>query len=47
MVFWEIFWTIFFFASLVLFAGMAIVVTIVGFFNIRSLLKSISEQKNP
>lgn len=44
MNFWINFWTIFFIASLVLFAGMAIVVTIGGFFNIRSLFKSLSNR---
>ncbi len=44
MNFWINFWTIFFIASLVLFAGMAIVVCIGGFFNIRSLFKSLTER---
>lgn len=43
MKFWIDFWTIFFFASLALFAGLAVAVTIGGFFNIRSLFKSLSE----
>ena len=43
MNFWINFWTIFFVASLALFAGMAIVVSIGGFFNIRSLFKSLTE----
>ena len=42
MNFWINFWTIFFIASLVLFAGMAIVVSIGGFFNIRSLFRSLT-----
>ena len=45
MGFWMDFWTVFFFGSLVLFAGLAVVVTIGGFFNIRSLLKSLSRRK--
>jgi len=44
MNFWIYFWTGFFFASLVLFAGLAVVVTIGGFFNIRSLFKSLTER---
>ncbi len=44
MDFWISLWTIFFFASLALFAGLAVVVSIGGFFNIRSLFKSLSER---
>jgi len=44
MSFWTSFWTAFFFVSLVLFALLAVVVTIGGFFNIRSLFKSLSER---
>ena len=44
MNFWINLWTIFFFASLAIFAGLAVVVTIGGFFNIRSLLKSLTAQ---
>ena len=44
MNFWIYFWTGFFFASLGLFAGLAVVVTIGGFFNIRSLFKSLTER---
>ena len=44
MNFWINFWTIFFIVSLALFAGMAIVVSIGGFFNIRSLFKSLTER---
>ena len=44
MDFWINFWTAFFIISLVLFAGLAIVVTIGGFFNIRSLFKNLSER---
>jgi hypothetical protein len=42
MNFWINFWTVFFIISLALFAGLAIVVTIGGFFNIRSLFKNLS-----
>ena len=45
MNFWTSFWTAFFVVSLVLFAGLAVVVTIGGFFNIRSLFKSLSERR--
>jgi hypothetical protein len=41
---WINFWTFFFFASLALFAGLAIVVTIGGFFNIRSLFKNLTDR---
>lgn len=44
MNFWITFWSIFFFASLVVFAGLAVVVTIGGFFNIRSLFKSLTNR---
>jgi len=44
MNFWINFWTIFFVISLALFAGLAIVVTIGGFFNIRSLFKNLTRQ---
>ncbi len=44
MNFWINFWTAFFIVSLVLFAGLAVVVTIGGFFNIRSLFKNLSGQ---
>ncbi|MFC1739074.1 hypothetical protein ACFL1G_08510 [Planctomycetota bacterium] len=42
MVFWKIFWTISLFASIGIFAALAVVVTIGGFFNIRSLFKSLT-----
>jgi hypothetical protein len=42
MNFWINFWTVFFIVSLVLFALLAIIVTIGGFFNIRSLFKNLS-----
>lgn len=44
MDFWISFWTVFFVVSLVVFAGLAIAVTIGGFFNIRSLLKTLKEE---
>ena len=44
MNFWINFWSIFFFASLAIFAGLAVVVTIGGFFNIRSLFKSLTNR---
>ena len=44
MDFWISLWEIFFFVSLALFAGLAVVVSIGGFFNIRSLFKSLSER---
>ncbi|MHC4535303.1 MAG: hypothetical protein ACYS6K_15240 [Planctomycetota bacterium] len=42
MNFWINFWTAFFILSLVLFAGLAVTVTIGGFFNIRSLFKNLT-----
>ena len=44
MNFWINFWTIFFFVSLAIFAALAVVVSIGGFFNIRSLFKSLTKQ---
>ncbi len=44
MNFWINFWTIFFIASLVLFAGLAVVVSIGGFFNMLSLFKTLTMQ---
>ena len=41
MDFWISFWTKFFIVSLILFALLAVVVTIGGFFNIRSLFKNL------
>ncbi len=42
MHFWINFWSIFFFISIAIFAGLAVVVSIGGFFNIRSLFKSLT-----
>ena len=44
MNFWINFWSVFFFASLAIFAVLAVVVTIGGFFNIRSLFKSLTNR---
>lgn len=46
MKFWIDFWTIFFYASLAVFAALAVIVSIGGFFNIRSLFKSLSERSD-
>jgi len=43
MQFWINLWSIFFFASLVIFAALAVTVTIGGFFNIRPLFKSLKK----
>jgi hypothetical protein len=43
MDFWISLWKIFFFVSLAAFAVLAVVVSIGGFFNIRSLFKKLSE----
>ena len=42
---WVKIWSSFFFASLIVFACLSVVVTIGGFFNIRSLFKDLSEAK--
>ena len=44
MNFWIDFWTVFFFASLAVFAGLAVVVSIGGFFNIRSLFRDLTNR---
>jgi hypothetical protein len=44
MSFWVDLWVIFFFASLVLFSVLAVVITIGGFFDIRALFKSLSSR---
>lgn len=44
MDFWINFWSFFFFASLAIFAVLAVVVTIGGFYNIRSLFKSLTKR---
>ena len=44
MDFWVNMWSVFFFCSLTLFAGMAIVVAIGGFFNIKDLFKGLLEE---
>ena len=41
MDFWIKLWTIFFIASLSVFAGLAVIVTIAGFYNIKALLKGL------
>jgi len=41
MSFWIGFWSFFFFLSVGIFAVLAVVVTIGGFFNVRSLFKSL------
>lgn len=43
MQFWISLWTWFFFVSLTVFVGLAVVVGIGGFFNIRSLLKGLKK----
>jgi len=42
---WQGFWSFFFFLSLGLFACLSIVVSIGGYFNIRSLFKDLSEAR--
>jgi len=45
MQFWIDLWTWFFFLSLALFAGMSVTVWIGGFFNIRTLLRSLRDRR--
>ena len=45
MGFWIDFWAWFFFLSLAIFAGLSIVVSIGGFFNIRTLLKKLRDRR--
>lgn len=42
---WVKIWTFFFFLSLSIFTALAVIVTVGGFFNIRSLFKDLSEAK--
>jgi hypothetical protein len=44
MNFWINLWTLFFFLSLALFGGLAVIVTIGGFFDIRALFKTLTER---
>ena len=44
MQFWIDFWTFFFFASLAIFAVLAVVVSIGGFFDIRTLFKGLKDR---
>jgi hypothetical protein len=44
MDFWIDLWTIFFYVSVAIFAALAVVVSIGGFFNIRSLFKGLTER---
>ena len=44
MNFWISFWSFFFFLSLSIFAMLAVVVTIGGFFNIQSLFRSLTSE---
>jgi len=44
MNFWINLWTLFFLVSLALFAGLAVIVSIGGFFDIRSLFKSLTDR---
>ena len=44
MNFWINLWTLFFLVSLALFGGLAVIVTIGGFFDIRSLFKSLADR---
>ena len=47
MDFWIKFWTYFFYASIVLFSGLSVVVAIGGFFNIRTMFKGMAKRNTP
>jgi hypothetical protein len=40
---WALFWTIFFFFSITIYAILVVVTTVGGFFNIRSLFKTLTK----
>jgi len=44
MNFWINLWTLFFLLSLALFGGLAVIVSIGGFFDIRALFKSLTDR---
>ena len=46
MEFWIKFWTYFFIVSIVLFSGLAVVVAVGGFFNIRTLFKDMAKRNS-
>ena len=46
MEFWIKFWTYFFIVSIVLFSGLAVVVAIGGFFNIRTMFKDMAKRNS-
>ncbi len=46
MDFWVTFWSIFFFLSVAIFIGLSITIAIGGFFDIKSLIKSLKEAKD-
>ena len=43
MKFWIVFWTVFLFVSIAVFAGLAVVVTLGGFSDILALFRKIGE----
>ncbi len=43
MKFWITFWTIFYLGTLAVFAGLAVVVIIKGFFDIKYMLRNLSQ----
>ena len=45
MNFWINLWTVFFLSSLALFGALAVIVTIGGYFDIRSLFKSLTDRR--
>ena len=46
MDFWVTFWSIFFFLSVAIFIGLSITIAIGGFFDIKSLVRSLKEAKH-
>lgn len=47
MQFWINLWTVVFFVSIALYAGLVVVVAIGGFFNIKSLFKTLAQETEP
>ncbi len=45
MDFWVTFWSVFFFLSVAIFMALSITIAIGGFFDIKSLIKSLKEAK--
>jgi len=46
MRFWINFWTVYFFAAVIVFFVLAVIVSIGGFFDVRALFKSLTAEAN-